>query len=61
MRAASSATASAVPTNPEPDAELAAVKARARKAYLDASRPAELLSFAKVLRTGERVGGAAGC
>jgi hypothetical protein len=28
----------AVPTNPSPDAELAAVKARARKAYLDARR-----------------------
>jgi hypothetical protein len=38
MRAATSATAAAVPTNPEPDAELAAIKARARKAYLDARR-----------------------
>jgi hypothetical protein len=39
MGAATSATAStAVPTNPEPDAELAAVKARARRAYLDARR-----------------------
>jgi hypothetical protein len=39
MRAAKSATAStAVPTNPDPDADLAAVKARARRAYLDAKR-----------------------
>jgi hypothetical protein len=38
MRAATSATASAVPTNPPSDLELAAVKARARRAYLDAKR-----------------------
>jgi hypothetical protein len=39
MRAASPATASlVVPTNPAPDADLAAVKARARRAYLDAKR-----------------------
>jgi hypothetical protein len=39
MRAATSATAStAVPTNPDSNAELAAVKARARRAYLDAKR-----------------------
>jgi hypothetical protein len=48
MRAASSATASiAVPTNPDPDTELSAVKARARAAYQAAKKrgaaPAGLL------------------
>jgi hypothetical protein len=38
MRAASSATAVAIPTNPSPDAELAAVKARGRRAYMEAKR-----------------------
>jgi hypothetical protein len=38
MRAPSSAAPVAVPTNPDPDTELAAVKRRARLAYLDAKR-----------------------
>jgi hypothetical protein len=38
MRTVTSAPTVAVPTNPPSDLELAAIKARARKAYLDARR-----------------------